>query len=211
MSMLLIADDHRLFADGLRFIIDYATEYQLAGVVHTGKEVVPFLKNRKVDVLLLDVDLPDKSGSEVAKEVRIECPWVKILAISMLNDYDSVQMMLGAGATGYCLKSAGKDELFAALAAVSQGEVYVSPSLFPVMMNGQTEQKTHFKNPLHELTNREIEVVRAFASGKSVNEIAESLFLSKHTVESHRKNIYAKLDLHSISELMVFVRKNGLL
>ncbi len=211
MSMLLLADDHRLFADGLRFIIDYSAEYQLAGVVHTGNDVIPFLKQQKADVLLLDVDLPDKSGRDVAKEVSIAFPHVKILAISMLNDYDSVQMMLEAGARGYCLKSAGKDEFFTALATVIAGNMYVSPSLLPVMLNTQSDRKIDPKNQLNELTTREFEILKAFVSGKSTGEIAEIFFLSKHTVESHRKNIYAKLDLHSINELMAFAIKNNLI
>ncbi len=207
---VLIADDHRLFADGLRFIIDYSADYQLAGVVHSGSGVIPFLKKHKVDILLLDVNLPDKSGSAVAKEVNISFPEVRILAISMLNDFETVQMMLKAGARGYCLKSAGKDEFFAALATVIAGDVYVSPSLLPVMLNGQNEQKKDSNNPLNDLTDREVEVLKAFAGGKSAGEIAETLLLSKHTVESHRKNIYAKLDLHSIHELRAFAVKHRL-
>lgn len=208
---ILIADDHRLFVDGMKFIIDYSADYHLAGVVHSGHDVLSFLQKQRIDVLLLDVDLPDKSGREVADQVRIECPWVKILAISMLNDYETVQMMLAAGAMGYCLKSAGKDEFFDALAAVIEGNTYVSASLLPIMLNGQTGRKTSSNNQLNDLTARELEVLRAFASGKSAAEIAETLFLSKHTVESHRKNIYAKLNLHSIHDLMAFAVRNSLI
>jgi DNA-binding NarL/FixJ family response regulator len=210
MQVLLIADDHRLFADGLSFIIDYATTHRLAGIVQNGNDVLPFLQSQPVDLLLLDIDLPGQSGFEVALKVRQQYPDVKILAISMLNDYDSVQTMLRAGASGYCLKSAGKDELLGAINTVCAGEVFVSPSLVPVMTNGENPHKFFKKNILNTLTAREVEVLKALAKGKGIADIADMLFVSKHTVESHRKNIYAKLDLHSIVELMMFVRENKL-
>lgn len=210
--MLFIADDHRLFVDGLRFIIDYATDYKLAGVVHNGNEVMPFLKKQPVDVLLLDVDLPGKSGRQVAIEVKQNYPTIKILAITMLNDYETVKTMLGLGVTGYCLKTAGKDELLNALANVSKGEVFISAELMPVLVNGRrfTTPKSNYLNPLKDLTEREQIILKELAKGKNAATIADEMNLSKHTVESHRKNIYSKLDLHSVGELMAFVRVNGL-
>lgn len=210
--MLFIADDHRLFVDGLRFIIDYATDYKLAGVVHNGNEVMPFLKMRPVDVLLLDIDLPGKSGREVAVEVKRHYPSVKILAISMLNDYETVKTMLRLGVTGYCLKTAGKDELLTALANVSKGELFISAELMPILLNGRRlSPKPAYANPLKDLTEREQVILKELARGKNAVTIADEINLSKHTVESHRKNIYSKLDLHSVGELMAFVREYRLI
>lgn len=211
--MLFIADDHRLFVDGLRFIIDYATDYKLAGVVHNGHEVMPFLKKQPIDVLLLDIDLPGKSGREVAVEVKRHYPSVKILAISMLNDYETVKTMLGLGVTGYCLKTAGKDELLNALANVSKGELFISTELMPVLLNGRrfSPPRPAYANPLKDLTEREQVILKELAKGKNAAAIADEINLSKHTVESHRKNIYAKLDLHSVGGVMAFVRENGLI
>ena len=209
--MLFIADDHRLFVDGLRFIIDYATDYKLAGVVYNGNEVMPFLKKQPVDVLLLDIDLPGKSGKEVAIEVKQQYPSVKILTLSMLNDYDTVKTMLGLGVTGYCLKTAGKDELLAALASVSKGDVFISGELMPVLLNGSRFVATKSKpSPIKTLTDREQVLLKALAKGKNAATIAQEMNLSKHTVESHRKSIYSKLNLHSVGELMAFVRENSL-
>lgn len=212
--MLFIADDHRLFVDGLRFIIDYATDYKLAGVVHNGHEVMPFLKKQPVDVLLLDIDLPGKSGKEVAIEVKKHYPSVRILAISMLNDYETVKTMLGLGVTGYCLKTAGKEELLNALANVSRGEVFISAELIPVLLNGRrlsSSRTTLAKKTLQDLTEREQVILKELAKGKNAATIADEIYLSKHTVESHRKNIYSKLDLHSVGELMTFVREHRLI
>lgn len=210
--MLFIADDHRLFVDGLRFIIDYATDYKLAGVVHNGHEVMPFLKKQPIDVLLLDIDLPGKSGKEVAIEVKQHYPSVRILALSMLNDYDTVKTMLGVGVMGYCLKTAGKDELLNALANVSKGEIFISHDLMPVLLNGRrlTTPKSNSFHPLKDLTEREQVILKELAKGKNAAAIADEMNLSKHTVESHRKNIYSKLNVHSLGELMVFVRENKL-
>lgn len=210
--MLFIADDHRLFVDGLRFIINYATDYKLAGVVHNGHEVMPFLKKQPINVLLLDIDLPGKSGKEVAIEVKQHYPSVRILALSMLNDYDTVKTMLGVGVMGYCLKTAGKDELLNALANVSKGEIFISHDLMPVLLNGRrlTTPKSNTFHPLKDLTEREQVILKELAKGKNAAAIADEMNLSKHTVESHRKNIYSKLNVHSLGELMVFVRENKL-
>lgn len=212
MTVLFIADDHKIFADGLRMIIDYTTEYQLAGVVHHGHDVIPFLAEHPVDILLLDIDLPGKSGIDIAREVSVQFPAVKILALSMLNDYESVKTMLGAGALGYCLKTAGTEEFLSALSNLCNNESYISPSLMPILINGQklTPQKRGHNDQINSLTARESIILQAFAQGKNAGQIADELFLSKHTVESHRKSIYAKLNVHSFSELMAFAIKHKL-
>ena len=211
MQKLFIADDHRLFVDGLRLIINHATTYQLAGVVHNGNEVLPFLAQQPVNVLLLDIDLPIKSGEEVAVEVMQQFPEVKILIVSMLNDYHTVKTMLDLGVAGYCLKTAGKDELLRALASVCAGERYLSPELLPVLINGQriTAQRKP-KDLLQDLTEREKVVFSALSQGKSIATVANEMYVSKHTVESHRKNIYVKLNLHTAAELIVFAQKQEL-
>lgn len=213
MQVLLIADDHRLFVDGLRLIVDYATDYSIAGVVHNGNEVLPFLHQHRVDILLLDIDLPIKSGKEVAEEVLRLFPSVKILIVSMLNDYHTVKTMLDMGVAGYFLKTAGKDELLRALSDVLKGEPYISPELAAVLINGQrvTAQNPLTQDPLQVLSVREKAVFYALGQGKSIAAIAEEMYVSKHTIESHRKNIYVKLDLHSLGELIIFGQKNKLI
>lgn len=170
MQVLLIADDHRLFVDGLRLIVDYATDYSIAGVVHNGNEVLPFLHQHRVDILLLDIDLPIKSGKEVAEEVLRLFPSVKILIVSMLNDYHTVKTMLDMGVAGYFLKTAGKDELLRALSDVLKGEPYISPELAAVLINGQrvTAQNPLTQDPLQVLSVREKAVFYALGKGKAL-------------------------------------------
>lgn len=204
-TRLLIVDDHRLFAEGIRFLIEQAVGYDVVGVVHSGREVIPFLERHLVDMVLLDIELPDLSGFDLAKSVRALYPTLKILALSMRDDKQSFNRIRDAGATGYCCKSAGRDELFGAIRAVSEGNQYWSPPYI-----GLLKQETTDPEP-HGLTNREQEIIRLIASGVSTRNIASALFLSTRTVETHRKNIYRKLGVHTNVELTLCARKMSLI
>ncbi len=153
-----------------------------------GPAVLPFLRNQPVELLLLDVRMPSLSGVEVARTVRQEFPTLPILAISMQNDSESVRAMLQAGVTGYCLKSAGRDELLAALALVNQGQWYFSPEVTQVLARGTTRPESGTP----ELTPREREIIQLIAGGRSNPAIAQHLFVSARTVETHRKNIWGR-------------------
>ncbi len=199
MKQLLIADDHRLFTEGLQFMFSYSDSYQIAGMVANGQAVMPFLQSRPTDLLLLDVQMPGLSGMQVARQVRPVFPDLPILVVSMQTDYVSVRGMFDAGANGFCLKSAGRDELLLALDRVSQGQAYLSPDLTAVMT--QAPPSPALVNRLHTLTTREQEIVRLLVDGCSNTDIAEQLFVSLRTIETHRRNIYTKLGIHHITEL----------
>jgi DNA-binding NarL/FixJ family response regulator len=205
MQKILLVDDHRMFADGIRFLLERSGEYAIAGVLHRGREVMPALAATPVNLLILDIDLPDISGFDLAQSVRKAYPTLPILALSMLNDTHSIRRMLDAGATGYCIKSAGADELFAALRRVSTHDIYLPPTY----LNQLRAQRSGQENT--GLTDRETEVVRLITSGQSTKQIANQLFLSTRTVETHRKNIYRKADVHTNVELAHYARQHQLL
>ncbi len=205
MKKVVIVDDHRLFSDGIQFMLSHATEYVVTGVVHQGQEVLPLLAQQPADVLLLDIDLPDISGFELAKAVRHRYPTLSILALSMLDDTHSIERILQAGATGYCIKSAGYDELLAALHCVSAGETYL-----PATYLHQCQSRQYGLDRTG-LTEREAEIIRLIAEGVSTKQIALQLCLSTRTVETHRKNIYRKLDVHTNVELAQVARQHRLL
>lgn len=205
MKKLLIVDDHRLFADGIRFLIEHATDYEVVGVLHTGREVIPFLAHHPIHILLLDIDLPDISGFEVVKSIHELHPNTKVLALSMLHDTKSIDQMIDAGATGYCVKSAGQDELFTALQTVYEGSRYL-----PVEYFNQSSLYS-YRVEHQSLTERETEIIQLIAGGDSTKQIADRLFLSVRTVETHRKNIYRKLGVHTNIELAHYVRQHKLL
>lgn len=197
-------DDHRLFAEGIQFLIEQAVGYDVVGIVHSGREVIPFMERHPVD-MLLDIELPDLSGFDLAKSIRTLYPTMKILALSMRDDKQSINRIRDTGATGYCCKSAGREELFAVIRAVSEGNQYWSPPYIDRLKQEKIDPEPH------GLTNREQEVIRLIASGVSTRNIASALFLSTRTVETHRKNIYRKLGIHTNVELTLYVRKTRLI
>ena len=207
MKNLLIADDHRLFAEGLQFMLSYSNAYRIIGMVADGREVVPFLQAQPVDLLMLDVQMPIMSGIDVTRQVRSVFPVLPILAVSMQTDYESVRAMFDAGANGFCLKSAGRSELLQALDTVGRGECFLSPELGIVLARG-THQTTTI-DLLSLLTSREREIASLLAEGRSNPDIAERLYVSPRTIETHRKNIYAKLDIHHVTELTAFLLKHA--
>ncbi|GAB3993405.1 response regulator transcription factor [Spirosoma daeguense] len=204
MHKLLIVDDHRMFADGIRFLLEQTVAYDVIGIVETGREVIPFLGKHPAHILLLDIDLPDMTGLDVLKAIRPLFPDIKVLILSMLNDAQSIRRAFEAGAIGYCLKTAGQEELFRAIQFVCEGKQY-APSEFEELEEALDKQRKRY-----DLTEREAEIIQLIVAGESSKQIASKLFLSIRTVETHRKNIYRKLGVHTNVELSLFTRTNDL-
>ncbi|GAB3558334.1 response regulator [Spirosoma fluminis] len=204
MPNILIVDDHLLFAEGVKFLIEHAIRYEVAGIVHTGSAVAPFLASHSIDIVLLDIDLPDISGFDLVKLIRHQHPHTKVIALSMLHDLHAIQRMMEAGAAGYCIKSAGQEELFTAIENVCAGGNYLPAAYFKLL----TAQK---RNGERLLTDRETEVIQFISRGSTTNQIASKLFLSTRTVETHRKNIYRKLGIHTNVELTLYAKSNHLI
>jgi DNA-binding NarL/FixJ family response regulator len=205
MQKLLIVDDHRLFAEGIRFLIEQSTDYEVVRMLHKGNEVMPFLSKNNLDMVLLDIDLPDISGFEVATVIRSYYPRIKILGLSMVNDLQSIKRMIDAGATGYCNKSTGREELFRAIEKILMGEVYLPLNYIKKVQL----QKIQFVNSI--LTKRETEIIGLISNGKTTNQIASQLFLSINTIETHRKNIYRKLVINTNVELTLYAKSNRII
>ena len=202
MKQLLIADDHRLFAEGLQFLLNYSDAYRVAGIVTDGTTVLPALRQQPINILLLDVTMPGQSGVEVARAVRAEWPTLPILAVSMETDFATIQAMLRAGATGYCAKTADQTDLMTALDTVGRGESYLSETLRRTLLSAPTQPQLPATARLWAtLTAREQEVARLLVQGLSNPAIANQLYISLRTVETHRKNSYAKLNVHNVVEL----------
>lgn len=198
MQKLLIVDDHRIFTEGIHFLIGHTTTLKVAAILHKGLEVMPFLKCNEIDLVLLDIDLPDISGIEVARNIRAAYPSLKILALSMLDDFHSVSRMMEAGADGYCIKTCGLEEILNAILKLENGEKY-TPASHTGFLNKEAESPKHLR-----LTPREMEIVHLIGKGLTSHQIADSLCISARTVETHRKNIYQKLNLHTNIELIQY-------
>lgn len=215
-TRILLADDHQLFIDGLRSLLDRIEGCEVVGEARNGLEVLAALAQIPVDCVLLDVGMPELNGIETTKRIKKQFPTVRVLALSMANDYDTVRAMLRAGADGYMVKNTGKAELVEALDTISQGQIYVSPELAPVLFHGLANRKPptapQGSNQLTEpLTQRERDVLTLIVEGLTNDQIAKRLFLSPLTVKTHRANMLSKLNCNNTASLVKYAIEHKLL
>lgn len=214
MINILIADDHAMFADGIASILENEERFQVVGRCLDGPEALKFLENNKVDILLLDVNLPGMSGIDVCKEVSSRFKDTKVLAISMFNEESFVTEILNNGAMGYILKNTGREELIKAIETVLGGKSYFSDDVTQTIMKGLMKQRTASKKSTPELpkiSRREKEVLELIIKEHTTQEIADELFISLKTVESHRSNLLAKLNARNTAGLVRIAMENNLI
>lgn len=208
MIKILLADDHALVRQGLRFILEAQNDMEIVGQAGNGNEAVEMAEKLKPDVVIMDVAMPGLNGVEATRRLSGSLPRTRVLALSMHKDSVYVREILRAGARGYLLKDSGDADLVAAVRAVAKGEGYISPAVSDAVLS---DYRKHVTDPLDLLTSREREVLQLIAEGKTNKEIATDLNLSVYTVEAHRGRIMEKLNLHSTGELVRFALRNGLI
>ncbi len=209
-STILIADDHRLLREGLRSLLQ-REGFQVVAETDNGRAAVTLAKKLQPDVVITDIGMPDLNGVEATRRICAEAPRSKVLALSMHTESRFVLGVLEAGASGYLLKDAAFEELSGAIKAVLKGQIYLSPAIAGVVVKqsiGGRGSKARPQSPI--LSKRENEVLQLIAEGKSTKEIAASLYVSVKTVETHRKQIMDKLDIHSIAGLTKYAVREGL-
>lgn len=208
---LLIADDHQLFVDGLRRILE--TE-KMFGEIHganNGLQVLEHVRSHHVDCIIMDINMPLMNGLETTKQLKKENPHIKIIVVSMECDVVIVSKMLKAGADAFVNKDTGKEELMTAFSKISENEKYVSPDIAKNLFAYLSYRKKNVTEDEKHLTPREIEIIRHIADGETNAEIAAKLFLSVVTVDTHRKNILSKLELKNTAALVKYAVENKLL
>lgn len=205
---LLLADDHRIMIDGLIRIL--ADQRMIANITSCadGREAVRLAISGCIDCIIMDINMPLLSGLEATRQIRERRPEVRIIIMSMLSEPAIVSQLLAAGADAFVHKGVGKDELLRALETVIDSGKYVSPD---ISQNLYAELSERGAAHLKELTARELEIIRLIADGKTNREIAALLFLSTTTVDTHRKNILAKLQLKNTAALVKYAVERGLL
>ena len=212
---IFIADDHQLFIDGLRLIFAQNPRYEIAGFGGTGNSIIDFIREKPVDLVITDINMPGMNGIDATEKIKAINPDIKVIAVSMVNDYASVHKMLQSGADGYVLKSAGADELMKALEFAEGGEVFINKEISDILLKGirfnQTAEAKRIKAVREDLTQREKEILTCIVKGQSNQEIADQLFISIPTVKTHRSNILAKCDVKNTASLVRFVMENDLL
>lgn len=192
-----------MFAEGLETMLGGEPDFKVCGLARNAADTLKQVPEVEPDVLLLDINLPDKSGLDVCKQLRAEQPDVKILALSMHNDESYISAMLNLGAQGYVLKNTGRTELCAAIRALAEGRTYFSQEVTDTMMQSlMRERKGGTAKEPPKISRREREVLKLIMDECTTQEIAAQLFLSEKTVESHRAALLAKLGARNTAGLV---------
>ena len=208
---ILLADDHEIMRDGLRAILTAEASFQVVGEAENGRKAAAMARELAPDVIIMDIGMPDLNGVDATRQIKLENPGVKVIALSMYADRGSVLGLLEAGACGYVLKTGAYDELQRAVKAVMQGKTYLSPDVTRMVVDAQIRASSHAGASAEtRLGPREREIVQLLAEGHTSPEIARRMHISTRTVETHRRNIMKKLDLHSVAELTKYAIREGL-
>jgi DNA-binding NarL/FixJ family response regulator len=209
---ILIADDHPFFRDGLQMLFDATPDTELAGEATNGDEAVKLAVELSPDVILMDLRMPGTGGVEATREILAENPETAVLVVTMVEEDDSVFAAMRAGARGYLLKGADKDETLAAIRAVARGEAVFGPGIAE-RLTGYFEAptaRTPTRPVFPELTEREREILDLVARGKNNEEIAKTLFLSLKTVRNYVSNIFTKLGVVDRTSAALRAREAGM-
>jgi len=209
---VFIAEDHQLFRDGLKAMLASKEVLEVIGEARDGLEAIHSIKKKQPDLLLLDLSMPRLSGISVIKELRRQFPDMRILVLTIHESDQYVIETFEAGANGYCIKDASRDELLLAINSVLNGKTYISPGIAENVMEGYLEghKKIKSKSSRESLTQREREVLKLLAEGYINKEIGNLLNISVKTVEKHRANIMQKLNLHNAAALTAFALDQGI-
>src|SRR5262245_46063497 len=206
MIRVLIVDNHVLVREGFKKIITAEQDLTVAGECKNASEVIDFFRDQLCDVIVLDIEMQGKSGLDLLLDLHKLVPNVKVLIQSIMPESTFAARALKMGALGYITKDAAADELVKAIRRVNSGRRYLSTDLADFLLNINSEDSV----PHERLSDREFRVLQLIGSGKSVSEIAEILFLSVHTVNTYRKRIMEKMEMHSTAELIHYAVKNRL-
>lgn len=207
---VMITDDHSLIREGLKQLLEFDGSIEIVGEASNGMECLEKLKECNPEVLLLDINMPEKNGIEVLKQMKTENLQVKVLILTVHNEMDYLMQAVDIGVDGYILKDSESSELKKAIRTVRSGENYIQPSLIPAL-NSQLLNRDTDKDRISLLTNRELEVLVQVANGMFNKEIATNLKISERTVKNHISNIFKKIDVSDRTQAAVFAIKNNII
>ncbi|MFW6058683.1 MAG: response regulator [Phycisphaeraceae bacterium] len=208
---VLLADDRQMMREGLRALLEKHQQTEVVGEAEDGRAAVALAAELKPDVVIMDVTMPGLNGIEATKQILRDHPRTKVLALSVHADRRYALTMLEAGAVGYLVKNSAAQELYRALEAVNKGQTYLSPDVAQVLVDSYRKRQFPTDKAASEaLTDREREVLQLLAEGMTSKQIALQLHLSVATVDTHRRQIMNKLNLHGIAELTKYAIREGL-
>lgn len=205
MVKIIIADDHSIIRDGLRAMLEKDDFCKIVGEAANGEELLELIKNTPCDVVCTDISMPVMDGVEATRQITKKFPGVKVMCLSMHEEAAFIKQMMEVGAVGYVFKDSSKEELKEAIQAVQNGKKYFNQKLFDILLNMESSGKG-----VSVLSSREKEILKLIAEEYTNPEIAEKLFLSVRTVDTHRQNLIQKLDVKNTAGLVKYAIKSGL-
>jgi len=211
---ILLADDHAILRAGLVRLLSEESDFEVVGEADNGREAVQKVQELHPDIVLMDIGMPVMNGMEATKQIKKRDQDVKILVLTMHDNEEYLFQVLQAGASGYVLKKAADSDLVNAIHVVNRGDCFLYPSAAKMVVEDYLEKLKHGQEPTSSfdtLTDREREILTLVAEGYTNREIAEALFISVKTVETHKANIMEKLNLHKRAELVRYAIKKGML
>lgn len=210
MIRLMIADDHQIFLDGILSLLQTEPGITVVGQALNGRQLLGQLPHLRPEVILLDINMPELDGMETAKRIRIDHPEIKLIMLTMHERADFITKLLELGVAGYLLKNSSRQDLVEAIRTVFSGGTYFSRQVTATVMDSfRKKDHSAAAGAEVELTPREIEVLKLIAAEFTTAEIAEKLFISHHTVESHRKNLLSKLGKKNTAGLAAWAAGRG--
>lgn len=208
---VLVADDHTILRQGIKALLDNQAGIEVIGEAKDGREALALIERLLPDVVLMDIGMPGLNGLEATRRIKKKFPGIKVLVLTMYTNEEYVFQILNAGANGYLVKETAFQDLISAIKAVYRDEAFMSPSISKKVINRYTQgvRKTN-DTDCDILTTREREILQLIAEGSSSKKIAEALFISPKTVETHRTHIMDKLNIHNRTDLIKYAIRTGI-
>lgn len=211
MINVIVVDDHKIVVDGLVSILKEEEDINVLGTAHDGGQAIDIIKKNKIDIAVIDIEMPIMTGVQLSEYLKENHPEVKVLILSMYKTQDFVQQIVSAGAKGYVLKNKGSEELVKAIRCIYEGKSYIGEEITDVLIEALKSKTEKREEPKFQLTKREKDVLALIVEGLTSVKIGEQLFIAQSTVDTHRRNLIEKTGVANSKALIRFAIENDLL